>query len=111
LFCNRIFRTDAEAAYWEALVKNGDIAIGKPMNVVSADDTKPDPGAASCSTRYGPENEQAHETRVTGFAHQANICGVSYGQWKAGYLFSISVCGVTIDGKTSAFFAAPPPPP
>jgi hypothetical protein len=81
------------------------------MNVVSADEAKPDPGATNCPGTYGPGNSLAYQTRVTGFAHGANVCGLSHGPWKAGFLLAITVCGVTIDGKTSAFFPAPPLPP
>jgi hypothetical protein len=64
-------------AYWRSFVNSGEIAIGK--NVVSADAAKPDPGASGCTEYGGPENSTAWATRVTGFAHQAQICDVSHG--------------------------------
>ena len=96
-------------AYWRSFVNSGEIAIGK--NVVSADAAKPDPGASGCTEYGGPENSTAWATRVTSFAHQAQICDVSHGPWTAGFIFEVAVCGVTVDGKPSAFFPAPPLPP
>jgi hypothetical protein len=107
LFCSRIFRTDLEGGYWRDLFNNGDLAVGKVATIRSAD-VPPHAGAANCSKTHSDLHGDDQQVRVTGFAYQAKICGISHGPWIAGHLFAIHVCGVTNDGKTVNFFPLPP---
>jgi hypothetical protein len=111
LYCRRVFRTDAEGAYWQGLFNNGDIAIGKPMTLMSSDDPKPDPGAANCYGRFGPSNAATQDIRLSGFAYHTKVCDIAPSQWTQGWPLQISICGVTNDGKSVIFFPAHPLPP
>src|SRR5215471_15446581 len=77
LICKRVYRSDDEAAHWKQLVESGQVAVGKPMTVESADSPTPDPGGAQCQQESAPDGGSAYDLRVTGFAYQAKPCSVS----------------------------------